>query len=153
MDGAIQEPTDDTPKYWRGSYTARGIRDSSGNTTYYREYKIKGFSTSIGDYHTYQISRVSGPNENGKYQWGVYVDYKLQRSFYTSVKYCHAPDVGLETNNSSSTSARWNEHSIQRIVDWNWENWQRSSTTLSSSGGASVIYTNSSTGNSIYTSK
>lgn len=151
MDGAIQEPGASL-SYWKGSYTAQGIRNSSGTTTSYNEYKIVGPSANIDYYHTYQISRVSGPDSSGRYTWGAYVDYQLRRSYYTYNEYCHGPQVGLESNESTATSAQWNEHSLQRISNWSWNNWTRSATSFTQNN-ASASFINNTTGNSIYTSK
>ncbi len=152
MDGSMKEPSATTYSYWRGSYTAQGIVNSSGTMTSYSEYKITGPSSAVGVYHTYQISRTAGPNSSGRYTWGVYVDYQLRRSYYTYNQYCHEPQVGLESNESTATSAQWNEHSLQRISNWSWNNWIRSSTSFIQQN-ASASFTNSTTGNSIYTSK
>lgn len=150
MDGAIQQPGESSPTYWRGSYTAKGT------TTSYSEYKIVGPSANTGVYHTYQISRTEGPNSNGRYKWGVYVDYELRKTYGNSkYQYGLNPDVGLETNTTNSTSAQWNEHSIQRISNWSWNNWSisNSSITVDSSVGISASFVNSSSAKSIYTSK
>lgn len=145
MHGAIQEPGS-TIGFWNGSYTAQGTSST------YREYKITGPSASTGVYHTYQISRESGPS-GGQYTWGVYVDYTLRRTFTTPNQYCRLPDVGLETNESLATSATWNEHSLQRINNWSWNNWTRAQTSFTQTSSASAAFANSTTGNSILTSR
>jgi hypothetical protein len=146
MQGALQEPGASV-EFWKGCYTAQGVGSS-----YYKEYKMSGFATGDDAYHTYQISRLSGPS-NGLYTWGVYVDYKLQRSFQNAYQYGFSPRVGLETNESLATSSIWNEHSIQRIVNWQWKNWLRADTFIQQTNGASASFANSTTGNSINTWK
>ncbi|MDR3239023.1 MAG: hypothetical protein LBT44_02915 [Clostridiales bacterium] len=147
MHGAIQEPGASAPSFWNGSYTAQG------SSSTYNEYKISGPSAAVNIYHTYQISRTAGPDSAGQYSWGVYVDYDLRRTFKNTDHYGRLPDVGLESNESTATSAQWNEHSLQRIVNWSWNNWARSNNSLVYTNGASVSYVNSTTGSSIYTSK
>ncbi|MCL2023503.1 MAG: hypothetical protein FWG82_03935 [Oscillospiraceae bacterium] len=134
--------------FWNGSYSARGT------STSYSEYKITGYSSSVGAWHTYQISRISSTPENGSYKWGVYVDYTLVKTYNSTIQYGRKPDCGLESNDTVATSAQWNERSIQRISNWNWTNWSRSQTSLSNpSNRASVAFSDSTTGNSILTSK
>ena len=150
MDGAMKQPGESNCTYWKGCYTAKAAGSA------YSEYKIVGPSSSNGTYHTYQISRTEGPDSNGRYKWGVYVDYVLRKTYINSqYQYGLTPDVGLETNYVNATSSQWNEHSIQRISSWNWNNWSISDSSLyvNSAVGISASYVNPSSAKAIYTSK
>lgn len=126
MDGALAEPGNPIG-YHRGYYTAIG----KGST--YQEYKIIGPSTTIGTNHNFQIQR------DGSSSWGVYVDYTLRRTYSDFATVSSGVDVGLETNNTVSTSAQWHNRNFQLYNGTTWSDWTTGS--LSNSGvGISVSW-------------
>lgn len=140
MDGAITEPGG-SREYYHGFYTATGSHD---NSIGYSEYKIIGPSTNDGTSHSFQIQR------DGTNSWGVYVDYTLRRTYDNFATSCDRIDVGLETNESTATSAQWNERSIQRLTSSGWKDWGSGSLSVGSdnvSASWKTEYT------SLYTSK
>lgn len=140
MDGAMAEPGGDL-EYHHGFYTATGSHDDSIE---YSEYKIIGPSTTDGTSHSFQIQR------DGINSWGVYVDYTLRRTYTNFATSCDSIDVGLETNETTATSAQWNERAIQRLTSSGWEDWE-SGTLSVGSNHVSASWENEYS--SIYTSK
>lgn len=129
--------------YYKGYYAAQYQFDSQGNLTRNLK-KISGPSTDIDTVHTFQIQR------DGTNTWGVYVDYTLRQTWTSgSGSVASYPDVGLESNNTTSTSAQWNERNFQVYKNSTWSNW--SSGSLNSSGNASVSWATEPT--SIYSSQ
>ncbi len=121
MDGALAEPGSPIG-YHRGYYTAMG----KGST--YQEYKIIGPSTAIGTNHNFQIQR------DGYNSWGMYVDYTLRRTYSNFATSSDGIDVGLETNNTVSTSATWHNRNFQLYNGTTWKNWTTGSLHNSGSG-------------------
>ncbi len=140
MDGAIAEPGGNL-EYHHGFYTATGSHD---NSIGYSEYKIIGPSTADGTSHSFQIQR------DGTNSWGVYVDYTLRRTYNNFATSCDSIDVGLETNESTATSAQWNERSIQRLTSSGWKNWGSGTLSVGSDNVSASWQTKYS---AIYTSK
>lgn len=147
MDGAMAGPGGNT-EYHHGFYTATGSHD---NSIGYSEYKIIGPSTNDGTSHSFQIQR------DGTNSWGVYVDYTLRRTYTNFATSCDSIDVGLETNESTATSAQWNERAIQRLTTSRWKDWGSGelsvgSNNVNASWGTkySSIYTSKTTAKSAY---
>jgi hypothetical protein len=126
MDGGLDTDDDDvyeTDEYHHGFYTARGVRDSSGNLLDYKEFKIAtSLDTSIGKSYGARVYNIADSSD-----WDVVIGSTKYGTYRNVSVLAYDIQVGIETNNDFSSSDTWNERYLRRLRSGSWEYWDQGS--------------------------
>lgn len=134
--GGMDADKDGTYTNYDGFYTAKGVRNSSGGLSSYTEMPISHSSKTIGLSYTYRIER----DPNNTSQWKTYIDGNYKNTWGSVSAEALRMDVGLETNNTSSESNRWNESGLSHIVSGQMKSWTTGTTNLVTKGLRNDLY-------------